>query len=294
MLRKQAAEAQTRFKGEESKRLAAEDLAKQKSEEAGRLASLVEQNKMAGLAAVAAGPPLVRVALVIGNSKYEHVGVLTNPKNDAGAVAGALRRLKFNDVTELHNLGRRQLIDALRDFEAKAKSADWALVFFAGHGVRPRLGYDDYLIPTDAKLSHEKDLSDDAVSLEQVLRRIAGARQLQIVLFDACRDNPLTRRLSAELSPQRALRQAGPSFESPRLIYAFAARRGSTADDGVGSNSPFTEALVANLEADDLDVAGLLNRMYGQVMKTTNNRQVPEIWGAEHGRGHAIRVDAAR
>ncbi len=121
--------------------------------------------------AVETGPAKPRVALVIGNGAYTSVDRLKNPANDATAVAGALTRLGF-DVDERHDLGVVQMQRVLRDFEDKAEGAEWALVYYAGHGLEQN--GKNWLIPVDAELTRATDLPDEAVPVDRVLDRLSG------------------------------------------------------------------------------------------------------------------------
>ncbi len=230
-----------------------------------------------------------RVALIIANTKYKGTfDRLATPANDARALAAALKRLGFKDedVVERHDLDRKAMIAALRAFEAKARTADWATVFFAGHGVRARSNL-DYMIPIDANITSEKDLADEAVALERVVERIADAKKLQLVVFDACRGNELTRRLYSSTETKRAAATTNPPFEAPGLIIAFSARRGQSAFDGK-THSPFVEALLANLDKPGVDLETVLSGTAEQVRKATREQQSPEIYGLGYGKGVAL------
>jgi hypothetical protein len=129
-----------------------------------------------------------RVALVIGNSAYKNADTLPNPERDAKLVADALKRTGFETVTLLTDLRKDALVSALRDFAARAETADWAIVYYAGHGME--VGGIDYLIPTDAKIAADRDIGFEAVPLEQVLNAAEPAKKLRLVILDACRVNP--------------------------------------------------------------------------------------------------------
>src|SRR5215467_13387117 len=130
----------------------------------------------------AAAPLPQRVALVIGNSNYSRVGPLPNPANDAGAVAGALRRLGFTEVMERHDLNREMMAKALKEFGDRAEGAEWAVVFFAGHGMG--MAGETYIIPTDAELSRDTHVADEALSLTQVQAKVDAANKFGLVILD--------------------------------------------------------------------------------------------------------------
>lgn len=234
-----------------------------------------------------------RAALVIANSRYRgSFEALRTPKADARALADALKRLGFKgeDVVEKYDLDRRGMIAALREFEARAKSADWAFVFFAGHGVRARSGL-DFLIPVDARIESESDLEDEAVALERVQQRISDAKKLQLIMFDACRSNELTRRLYGSEGLQRSAVPSKAPFEAPGLMLAFSARRGQSAFDGK-INSPFVEGLLANIERPGADLEMIFEKTAEHVRKATQERQTPEIFGLSYGKGLLLKPAA--
>lgn len=230
--------------------------------------------------------PVRRVALVTGNQAYTgSFSPLTTPKADAKAVADALRKagLAADDVVEAYDLDRKPMIAKLRAFEAKAKTADWSIVFYAGHGIRARSNV-DYLIPVDADINQEQDLSDEAVALERVVERISATRRLQLVMFDACRDNALTRKLYERPGKKRSGEASSAPIDAPGLIIAFSAMRGQQAHDG-SEHSPFAVALLAALEKPDTPLDVLLQGIREAVHKATDAEQVPEVFGADYGRG---------
>jgi tetratricopeptide (TPR) repeat protein len=141
---------------------------------------------------VPAGPvasaPDRRAALVIGNSAYRSVAFLPNPRRDAAAVADALRQVGFQSVELALDLDRDGMVKALRSFRDQADKADWALVYFAGHGIE--IERVNYLIPTDARLIDDRDVKIETISYEELLRTVGGARALRLVVLDACRTNP--------------------------------------------------------------------------------------------------------
>lgn len=231
-------------------------------------------------ASAAAGPGR-RVALIIGNSAYKAVAALPNPRRDADTIADALRRTGFQSVTVANDLTREKLIDALRIFAAEAEKADWAMVYFAGHGIE--IGGVNYLIPVDARLAADRDVQFEAVPLEQVMGAAEGAKKFRLVLLDACRDNPFAgqmRRTVATRSIGRGLAQVEP--DSGTLVV-YAAKHGQTALDGDGANSPFVSALVKRLATPGLEIRKLFDLVRDDVMKETNRRQQPFSYGSVPG-----------
>ena len=130
-----------------------------------------------------------RVALVVGNSTYAHIGRLPNPDNDARDMSAALRRLGFEVTTEL-DADRVELTEALRAFTRQSAGADVSLVFYAGHGIE--MDGVNYLVPVDARLERDVDVRFETVTVDDLLVSTTGAA-LRLVILDACRNNPLAR-----------------------------------------------------------------------------------------------------
>jgi len=222
-----------------------------------------------------------RVALVIGNSAYKNVASLPNPANDAAIVDSTLKGAGFDSV-EIHlDIQLADMRRVLRDFADAARNADIAVVYYAGHGVE--VDGSNYLIPTDAKLERDIDVYDEALSLDRVLAVIEPAKQLRLVILDACRDNPFVKTMKRTISRGigRGLAQVEPM--SPNTLVAYSAKAGSTAQDGDGSNSPFTIALSRHLTTPGLDVRRAFGFVRDDVLKTTNNKQEPFVYGSLGG-----------
>lgn len=223
-----------------------------------------------------------RVALVLGNSAYQHVTRLANPANDADAMAATLRRAGFDVVELKRDLNVAAMRRSLRDFSDHVRDADVAIVYYAGHGVE--IDGANYLIPIDAVLERDLDAFDEAIPLDRILTVIEPAKQLRLVILDACRDNPFSKTMKRTMASRaigRGLAKVDP--ESPNTLIAFAAKAGSTASDGDSSNSPFTAALVKYLPRPGLDVRKAFGYVRDDVLKTTNNRQEPFIYGSLGG-----------
>jgi uncharacterized caspase-like protein len=225
-----------------------------------------------------------RVALVIGNGAYVKVAALPNPRNDALAIADLLRRAGFDVVDIKSDLGVDAMRRALRDFSEQVRDADMALVFYAGHGME--LNGVNYLIPVDATLARDVDAEDEAISLDRVIRTLEPARRLQLVILDSCRDNPFVRSMRRTIV-SRSVRSGHADIDEralpPNTLIAYAQRAGATADDGTGSNSPYTTALLKHLAAPGLDIELALRRVRDEVLKATQNRQEPFKYGSLGG-----------
>src|SRR4029434_10718828 len=142
----------------------------------------------------------------------------------------------------------------------------------------------NYLIPVDAKLERDTDVYDEAFSLDRVLLAIEPAKQLRLVILDACRDNPFAKSMKRTVA-SRAIGQVLAKIEptSPNMLIAYSAKAGSTAADGDGKNSPFTVALSRHLTTPGLDVRRAFGYVRDDVLKTTNNRQEPFVYGSLGG-----------
>jgi uncharacterized caspase-like protein len=223
-----------------------------------------------------------RIALVIGNSKYDNVRQLANPANDASAIAALLRRANFDLVEASNNLNGIEMRRAFRDFEEKARGADIAVVYYAGHGIE--FDGTNYLLPVDTVLKRDLDVEDEAVSLDRVIRTLEPARKLRLIILDACRDNPFVRtvrRTSETRSIGRGLAKIEPT--SSNTLIAYAAKAGSTAADGDLEHSPFAAALLKNLTTPGLDLRIALGRVRDDVLQATGDRQEPFVYGSLGG-----------
>jgi tetratricopeptide (TPR) repeat protein len=225
-----------------------------------------------------------RVALVIGNSAYENAPALPNPARDATFVANVLRRVGFETVTVEINLRKDALTAALRNFAAKAEGADWAVVYYAGHGME--VGGVNYLIPTDARIAADRDIGFEAVPLEQVLNAAERARKLHLVILDACRDNPFANLMKRTMSVASRSVTRGLAAVEPEAgtLVVYSAKDGETAIDGDGSNSPFALAFATNAQTPGLEVRRLFDYVRDDVMEATGRKQKPFTYGSISGR----------
>jgi uncharacterized caspase-like protein len=222
-----------------------------------------------------------RVALVMGNSAYQNVARLGNPANDASAMTETLKNAGF-DVESRRDLKTSEMRRALRDFSDKVRDADVAVVYYAGHGIEVEGA--NYLIPVDAVLERDIDIYDEAFALDRVLVTIEPARQLRLVILDACRDNPFAKTMKRTIGSRaigRGLAKVEPT--SPNTLIAFASKAGSTASDGDSRNSPFTAALVKHIAKPGLDLRKAFGFVRDDVLKNTSNKQEPYVYGSLGG-----------
>src|SRR6266702_454117 len=223
-----------------------------------------------------------RVALVLGNSNYQNVAPLANPVNDSAKIASTLKDAGFDVVDSRRDLPAAETRRALRDFADRARDADIAVVYYAGHGIE--VDGSNYLIPVDAKLERDTDVYDEALSLDRVLLAIEPAKKLRLVILDACRDNPFSKNMKRTVAT-RAIGQGLAKVEptSPNMLIAYSAKAGSTAADGDGNNSPFTIALSNHIATPGLDVRRAFGFVRDEVLKTTGNKQEPFVYGSLGG-----------
>jgi tetratricopeptide (TPR) repeat protein len=230
-----------------------------------------------------ARPPAERrVALVIGNSAYRHVAPLANPGQDARAVTASLRAIGFQSVMTVNDASRENLISALREFSREAEKADWAMVYYAGHGIE--IGGVNYLVPVDARLEADRDAPLEAVTLEQVLGSLESVRKIRLVVLDACRDNPFAAQMRRTVATRSIGRGLGRIEPEGATLVVYAAKHGQTALDGDGRNSPFAAALTRRLASPDVEINKVFRLIRDDVMDATGGRQEPFTYGSLPGR----------
>jgi peptidoglycan hydrolase-like protein with peptidoglycan-binding domain len=230
------------------------------------------------LVAQAAGPAVAapeerRVALVIGNGAYTSVPPLANPTRDAKAMAAALKRLGF-EVVEGYDLSMDAMRTTVRDFATSLDGAKAGLVFYAGHGIA--VGDENYLLPVDAALKSEADLDFRAVNVHLILRQMQRDERVNIVILDACRDNPFTSQLAGRSrSVYRGL-TAIETQSASGILIAFATDPRSVALDGErDGNSPFTAALLKHIETSEVSITTVMDRVRADVWESTGRKQKP-------------------
>lgn len=225
-----------------------------------------------------------RVALVVGNANYATVPKLPNPSRDASSVAQMFRDAGFDSVDVAVNVGNLEFKRAIRKFEVDADQADIAVVYYAGHGLE--IGGTNYLIPVDARLASDRDAEDEAIPLDRMVSSADGASKLRVIILDACRDNPFTTLMRRDRKASNRVVASGLGKAEPTSIdtlIAYAAKAGSTAEDGDGQHSPFTSAILKNLTIPGLDIRLAFGRVRDEVMRSTGSRQEPFVYGSLGG-----------
>ncbi len=238
-----------------------------------------------------------RIALVIGNSAYKNVPTLTNPQNDAAAIATSLRNIGFESVMLAVDTTREKMIDALRAFADEAEKADWAMVYYAGHGIE--VNGQNYLIPIDARFASDRDVQFEAIPLDQVMASLEGAKKLKLVVLDACRVNPFAAQMRRTAAPVAvaASSTAGGSVGSRSIgrglgevkvegasLVVYAAKQGEVALDGEGGDSPFTVAMVQRIATPGVEINKVFRLVRDDVMEATAGRQEPYTYGSLPGK----------
>ena len=222
-----------------------------------------------------------RVALIIGNGQYKAVGALANPGRDAELIAKTLRGVGFQSVQVVNDANREQFIQALRSFRDLADKADWAVVYYAGHGME--MQKTNYLLPVDARLKSDRDVEDEAVALDRVLVAIEGAKKMRIVILDACRDNPFLAQMARSLGTRSVGRGLARIEPHRGTLVAYAARDGEVALDGTGGNSPFVIALAKHVSSPGIEIGKLFRLVRDDVLAATGDQQEPFVYGSLPG-----------
>jgi hypothetical protein len=215
-----------------------------------------------------------RIALVVGNSDYQHVAKLANPKNDAEDLSKQLAALGF-EVMGGTDLDRRALVEQLIRFGRAAGTADVALFFYAGHGIQ--VNEQNYLVPVDAMVEYEAEADISLVSLSGVMQQMERGSKTNLIFLDACRNNPFADQLakSENRSATSISKGLGRVQSGSGTFIAFATQPDAVASDGTGRNSPFTGALLKHIAAPGQSISDLMIAVRNDVMDATGGKQVP-------------------
>ncbi|WP_061019863.1 tetratricopeptide repeat protein [Bradyrhizobium sp. CCH5-F6] len=248
-------------------------------------ARAIARERLAALTAQTPGGAPVghRVALVIGNGAYKNVHALANPPSDSRLIASVLRDVGFQTVISVNDLTRDKFFEALQAFATEAEKADWAVVYYAGHGFE--IGGVNYLVPVDAKLAADSDAETQAVALEQVIAAVGAARRMRLVVLDACRDNPFAPAMQRTLSLKLVDKGFSNIEPGAGFMVVYAAKHGETAMDGDGSaNSPFATALAREIRQPRVEIRKLFDIIRDDVWAATKHAQQPFTYGSPPGR----------
>ena len=219
-----------------------------------------------------------RVALVIGNAAYSSAAALRNPRNDAGDMTEALKKLGF-EVIVGYDLDQQRFAGVVEQFARMLDDADVALFYYAGHGLQ--INEKNYLVSVNARLDSEFLISSETLELNAIVNMMESKVPTNLVFLDACRNNPLTENLKKNLTAMKrsaALGRGLARIEASRrdTLIAFAAAPGQEAADGNTRNSPFTSALLKFLPKPDLEVSVMLKLVAAEVGQVTRNAQRPQ------------------
>lgn len=231
-----------------------------------------------------------RVALVIGNGDYVNSKSLPNPVNDATDVSASLKRLGFS-VTTVLNGTYNDIRQAIRSFNIQVQGAEVGMVYYAGHGME--LAGENWLIPVDADLKTDLDVPNSAISLKTIMQSVSRAAGLGLVILDACRDNPFAAKMARSKLTRSVERGFARVEPTTNVLVAYAAKDGTTAKDGDGRNSPYTAALLRNLERPGLEVGHMFRSVRDEVMAGSNREQQPFVYGSLSSKPFYLNESAA-
>ena len=210
-----------------------------------------------------------RLALIIGNGIYHNGGILANPENDANDIGASLQQLGF-DLMLYNNLTQEDFKKAIDEFGIRLTNYDVGLFYYAGHGIQVK--GNNYLIPVDANLRTENDVEYDCVNTGRLLAKMEDAGSItNIVILDACRDNPFER------SWRRSTHGLGLAFMTAPAgsLISYATSPGTTASDGTGKNGLFTTALLEYIDDPGLSVLEMFQKVRTYVRENSNGKQIP-------------------
>jgi uncharacterized caspase-like protein len=225
-----------------------------------------------------------RLALIIGNSAYTHTSRLKNPINDARALSEVFRRLDYKVRLGIDQT-KADLDSLIDSFSHDIKKAEVAVFFYAGHGMQ--IDSKNYIVPVDFDPESDVILIDQLLSFDTILNMMTLGPRINIVMLDACRDNPLATKLasnilsgrSLSLDGKRGVRLIGQGLAEVEggvgTLIAYATQPGNVASDGAGDNSPFTAGMLQHLETEGLEIREFLTRVRRSVVAETSGKQIP-------------------
>jgi len=208
------------------------------------------------------------MALVIGNANYT-MNILANPVNDATDVEKILIASGFR-VKRYTDLDQAEMKKVIDDFGNSLSKAEVGLFYYAGHGVQVRGR--NYLIPVDASLETENDVEYNCVDAGRILAKMEDAgTKTNIIILDACRDNPFERSWSRKSTGSGLAFMDAPNGS----LIAYSTAPGKTASDGYGRNSPYSSALIHYMNIPNLKIEDFFKLVRVKVREKTSDQQVP-------------------
>jgi hypothetical protein len=230
-----------------------------------------------------------KVALVIGNANYQNgFSALNSPKKDAYGVGESLKRLGFSLIGgKAHiDLTYQEMEKLINQFTFAIKNGGVGLFYFSGHGSQNNKR-NNYLIPIDKNITFLEDLALNAISVEEITGKMEESKnKLNILILDACRNNPLPIRSKSASNinlPNKGLNSLD-TVPASGLYIAFAARDGQTASDGCKNcYSLYTEKLLQFIELPNQTLEDMFKRTRVAVKVESENRQYPIDYGSVDG-----------
>lgn len=217
-----------------------------------------------------------RVALIIGNGDYEVIGKLQNPTRDAALIAQTLSQVGF-DVTVIYDQTEKQMGAKIDAFVNKARNADVAAFYYAGHGLQK--DGENYLMPVDAQIRSEAAISREGIALNDLTAALANV-PISLIFLDACRNNPFAEALMSSAQSQgrsAGIKRGLAVVQAPGdMLVTFATLPNTVASDGSGNNSPFASALADHIVTPDVEISVLMKRVTADVMAATERQQRPQ------------------
>jgi hypothetical protein len=210
-----------------------------------------------------------RLALIIGNADYVYGGFLSNPVNDVRAMEDILKKVGF-DVLKYENVNQKDMKKAIDNFGVKLSGYDVGLFYYAGHGIQAD-GF-NYLIPVEAQLMSHEDIDYDCVRADRVLSKMEyAATKVNIIILDACRNNPFERQWTRSTSGKGLAFMDAPSGS----LIAYATSPGRTAADGSGKNGLYTSILLKYIQQKGLQIEEVFKNVRQDVESLSAGSQVP-------------------
>ena len=234
-----------------------------------------------------------KYALVIGNGNYRYIRTLNNPRNDANDMGAALESLGGWNIVILLDANKAQINNAVTNLKNRLSASrnSYGFVFYAGHSVQ--VGGENYLIPVDVNYPDENAIKENAPSLQILLNELNKAgNELNIVVMDACRDNPFSWAADSSQSPASDSRSI--ATEKPRglavikhiptsSIIVFATAAGDVANDGAGRNGLYTSYFLKNMKIPGITVKDLIDKTGVDVFNASGGIQRPALYSEFNG-----------